>query len=961
MPEVNIPAELLGHNGAPPVEAPYLYRLDAFRQRNSSESLAKGTTVENRNVGVGAKTIGEYKTFLDGYVKDLLRLRDKYPTILQTPGHQDEARLLSILGDEDDSARSEKIDQFLKTPPGLVLATQAMEGQTRKMLDALALVTVSDTPAVREQRTPVSQTYQTGEGMGGLRRLWEDKLKGYRNRIAAVTTASGVAGLIGGLSYGALGAVGGAAAVPPLAAAGIGIHNSWAEGETYQLNRSTDAFLVLKNSPNYAAERDYVKEMFQIDLDDFQVNPVTHTLRYTPHRIEESTGFHELDRAVKQNLKTRKDFLRNLGISNDRLDTLPEEFLTRSRVDSLAELRPEQTDLRMQNRLFEIFDLQHDVKDIHGNDVASGHIDLDHLDVEGNLRRLDTARVQLMTEMAQEYVERAESEKVPNRERPISTLEQKATNYGNGTEKTAKAKELGEHISTFNDEKNEAHRLLEQFGQLDAKKNALEEIVKELRGHKFEITLPPVPSLRNVLDATTDKINDLNTELTGGGGIEDQLAAKQTDYKNAFDAAMAPYIGARNVPRDAVDRAKEVAEAAHGGQLQRLKQQKEEINQKINRLKELRDNYREGVEEKNKAEREVTGIVPKELGQMQADYDFYVTAAGATITDNDLRTLSMDDLISRATAAAPAPYHEPYKTFEQQQALREKLLRAKAEAQARQVETYDRSPQEQVDRFDEVTTVAGATITPEDLIKMPDQQLLHLLYAPPYSWDPSPAYAGSNLDALYKARAEAQKKLLIRDRVFLQDKEKDLETQIKETTKEMDGEQEKAKDQMKITADLLHHQEHIFSHVKDIVSDKDVEKFMNVQKVSTAKSKDTTYSQAEKDLKAPKGYYAFLNLMFDYQEKADRNEYFKKLESVLPPKDLARMLNDSLNLDLGPHPVIGLFMGTPPMTPDRRGNLQAVLGEINTRIQDRRINWRQMRQAMVYIMNRLSDEALAKS
>jgi hypothetical protein len=59
---------------------------------------------------------------------------------------------------------------------------------------------------------------------------------------------------------------------------------------------------------------------------------------------------------------------------------------------------------------------------------------------------------------------------------------------------------------------------------------------------------------------------------------------------------------------------------------------------------------------------------------------------------------------------------------------------------------------------------------------------------------------------------------------------------------------------------------------------------------------DATYTESERKAKYPKGMYEIYDAIFKYRdgEGVDRNNYFKKIQKVLPPAKLMQLMNESL-------------------------------------------------------------------
>lgn len=980
---MHIPAEVAKKTNPDSDTAAYRFRLDNFRNLETTGATARGTTAEKDTVEM-APLVDQYQRFLDRYIRNLEDIDRTNPAVLNTPEHADEKLLLQMLGGEDDADRRKNIDKFLANEKGWVLATQALERQTRYMQSALALFSQAGNPGSRTEMGATGKV-QTGEGMGAVRRLWEDKLKPYGDLIGAVGTSSGILGTVGLFAGGPKGAAVGAVVPPAVAAATLAGRELWKEGTTYQNLTSAQAFQTLSNSLTLG-ERDYVKKMYGIDLNDFQVSG--NTVIPDPNRPQRSTGIDDLQNSIAQNLKTRRDFYLHLNVPKDKLDTLPEEFLLRP-YTGMNDLRMEDTSLRMQRRfLDEYYNPRDAIQDRAHRRPGQLGFNPNAMDVEGNLRRFNEARVKMMTDEAQEYIKYMESTKVPDRKHSVEAIKSKLATIDSGEKKQERAKEYTAAKEKATTEKDDAQKELDKFDAIDQKQKDLSATLKKLEDKGITVTAPTSNDVNRVVNA---QITALNNELkTAPGvtplGLENQrdevkrrwIARKQAENTAGLAAARAA-LGANDrlsteQQNDILQNATDIANSEFGATLSELESQISERKNTIQELRDLEGQFRDASKALQEEERRLISQSPKELGQMHTAYESLISPGGATITEADLETKSVSQLIEDATKA---PYNLPNKTEEEKDRLRKLIVDAKAEQKARQQETYDPGPKDQLDAYNNVVIMpplVGPTlpgvITADMLLTLPDTQLSQILAT-------NPAYAALRAAAPYPpkprgfvgpwyfdtrgyialAKQEAQRKLLLRTRDRLEFTVEDSESEIKRLQKEIDAVNlDKEKTQLEVARDILQNQEHIFSNVGKVVRGRDVDKFMNVHKL-TRRSKDTTYTEAEKATAAQEGYYEFLDLMFDYKERPDRNEYFKKLQAVLGPKELALMLNNALDLDLGPKPPTLLT----PALKDRRKNLTEVLGEISTRIESRQIDRADMRHAMVYIMDRLKDEAFALS
>lgn len=934
---MHIPAEAAKKTNSDSDPASYLFRIDAFRNSETTGAAARGTRVEQDTVEM-SPLVDQYQRFLDRYVRNLEDINRTDPAVLSTPEHADEKLLLKMLEGEDDADRLKKIDKFLSDPKGWVLATQALERQTRYMQSALALFSQAGNPGSRTEMGATGKV-QTGEDMGAVRRLWEDKLKKYGDLIGAVGVGSGVLGTVGFFAGGPKGAVIGAAIPPAAAAATLAGRDLWKEGATYQNLTSAQAFQTLKNSLT-PGERGYVEKMYGIDLNDFQISG--NTVIPDPNRPQRSTGIDDLQNSVAQNLKTRRDFYLRLNVPKDKLDTLPEEFLLKG-YTGMNDLRLEDTNLRMQRRFLEYYNPRTAIQDSAHRHAGQPGFNPNFLDVEGNLRRFEQARVRMMADEAQEYIKYLESTKVPDRKNSISALKEKiAAREGGGSIHKDAQKPFEAEKKSLEDNKT---RLQEEEGSLQSYQSTVETLEKEQSKVAVEFAAIPGADIDAKIRYVQDRLNISNPPT--GSSIEEQLWGV-----DAYILSEIPKrVAALTMP--AGSKARDAAEQAIGRQVnaeadvmrRRLSETKTQLEERVRKLEEAKRTIQEQQNRLNESGAIATEG-QKTMDNLQSDFGTLIAWRG--ITEARLASESFEQLLKRINDAHTANPRQGWPEAENRNSeRRSQLLHAiiEAKAERRAALDVDRGLNGRDAAFNRLRSMG---VTENQLRTLSIDQIAKVLE------DLSIQSGGARgatpaltpflrTGPIENAQIEARQRLRLR-REVTQEEIKDLDKLIQEENEKIEGvDFNREKEQFNVVVDLLDNQEHVFSNVGKIVRGSDVDKYMNLQK---AGAKDTTYTEAERDVKAAKGYYEFLNLMFDYQERHDRNAYFKKVEQVLPPKRLAKLLNEGLDLGF-----------------DSRydKNLQRVLAEIHIRIDDREIDRADMRHAMVYIMDRLKDEALALS
>ncbi len=931
-------------NAAPPEpESTLKFRLNEFRSVESPGNVLDKRKREVRGelesqwVTMKERTVNQYKTYLANYMKNLQEFSEGLGrNILDRPGHEHEKLLLQLLGDEDPAERERKIAAFLESPEGWMLTTMVIEHQAALKLYALGLYAATE-EINPEPSVPEKEKIYTGHGIGKGREIWIDKIRPQLKKAAlggATVVAGGGIGILtslrtGNLDWGASSA----AAIIGTTAGMKGLIDAMRKGEVIDLKQSKDALLTMKGDPNTVL---YMRKMYGIDLDDFEV---THGKIKLRSGILSSTRIDGLKKEAIQALYTRWNFYENLGIPRKDIDLLPEQFIFKYAQGET----PEQTDVRMQQRLREIVDPH----------------SMNPRNVQENLRRLNRARSQVMTEVIKDYIKRQEA--APDYARPIASLRSKKATYEGSAIKEQLTQAEREEIADLEKEKEEIRAERERFQSVDQKRQQLKEIEENLR--ELGLALPDSPFIHEVntaVDAEVDRLENelINPNTTPPSGLKvqlEKLLGEKSQYiadtaDREISAHIASLGGRGNIPRETLNdifrRAEERAAELFEKRINRIQAEINDIEKTIKDLTEEKEKYRTKRQELTREERMVVVYAPKELNEIYAAYNFIINppAGGATISEADLASLSRDELVARLIDPA-GPYHMAYGTDAEKAAVHELIFRAKAVRKGEETEWDYPSHPNQIRAFAEIT---AGPLRANDLLTKSDTELRAILRtdAAYDAWRGRIRRGGRTIEEeLAMAKAEAIRKMIIFYEAKLDAQIEDIDRRIEalnEKIESVDGfEQEKAI--INTALDLLERQSVLFTAIKEIGDLDKSDKYFDLSRVRVD---DPTYTQSERNLtvggqQIEKGYYAIMDLLFDYQQRPDREEYFKIISSVLPPDKLAQLLNEGLNL--------------------RRRNptLRSVLTEISARINSGRLDWRDLRQGVILITDRLTHEALS--
>ena len=570
---------------------------------------------------------------------------------------------------------------------------------------------------------------------------------------------------------------------------------------------------------------------------------------------------------------------------------------------------------------------------------------------ESQLNHLD-AQVAVITKTTEDQIREEIYEGQKSRAREV--IQAKIDSRGeNGSEKEKRMKEATEknHKLEAQKEKLEGRRVT--VTEITAKQNAIKETEDVLR-KTYNLPIPAGSDFNTVINGEITKITTI-IEIDDGSGksLETKIAEKTNEYEELTETLANKDIADKTAAlkkgqlseaalADITASAKRRAEVVHGPALQRLNQQKQTLEARKTQLDALRKTRETAINELEEAEKTVIQDAPKELVAINEAYEDYAnTPAGVVtlVTSTQIEELSVEELVPLFADPAGS-YKKDNATPEQKAELRKYILRVKTEQKAKQTEDkYEKSPPAQKASFENIVTTAGATITPDNLLTMPEQQLSTLLGDPPYNWT-----AADISTRLPQAQAEASKKLRIRHTIMTEEELKDIKVQqetIKKDSENMDKVIKTEREELEATASVMDRKEtEIFPKGAEISLDP-----TSYTNKSTVPNTDTTYTKAERDAGYAKGYYKFVDLLFDYQQspKRDRNEYFTIIQRVLPPNELARLLNESFTSPIS---------GTPP-------DLDEVFLHLQTLLEYRTYNNGNINTAFATIINSLRDKALA--
>ena len=365
-------------------------------------------------VSFNEKLVGQYERFLSNYATKLAKLKEQtapsppnppgttmFEVVMANPAHEHDVKLFNELVGADGQPERAQIEKMLETPKGWMLTTALMDNQRAMAMVAMGIEAASH-PNGAGMDMVEDHRVLLGTGQGRIHRWYSNLSHGDRNNINYLLTASASGGITGSFMGGPLGSAIGMIGAPLGLAASGAFANMFNRGGYIDVQQCSAALNVIKNNPEEAA---YMKAMFDIDVDDFEAqgNGVARTNRYS-----ESNGTPDAYNEMLQTMYTRQEFNRQLGIPENRTDITPEQFLYDAQSPGMNR-SGEQTRTYLETRVQEVFspnrggilDAAGQAREVlvGGAWVENVAFTPNNLDNEGNLRRFMEARRKVINEM----------------------------------------------------------------------------------------------------------------------------------------------------------------------------------------------------------------------------------------------------------------------------------------------------------------------------------------------------------------------------------------------------------------------------------------------------------------------------------------------------------------------------------------------------------------------------------
>lgn len=491
--------------------------------------------------------------------------------------------------------------------------------------------------------------------------------------------------------------------------------------------------------------------------------------------------------------------------------------------------------------------------------------------------------------------------------------------------KTKRTKEAAERLQAAEGRKTEiAERRKEALTPMEEADRAVAGLESRL------ITEYNLPLSSDLDGELTTKIGTLDTEITaietGAGGIGAQDAeivrlngllaaalqtAKDNHLRGIADANRNIPAGARNMPTyPAVDTTD--IERAYAKQIAPFEEAKQRLVEKRNAKVQERDGlkgeqktYREALRKREEAHRKAHTDSSAEISEAR---DAYAELTGHGITAADLRSQTVEELLARVKGISAIT------RYPDDAQRRTAILRAKAQDQLNEAERANPPPAPQLHALSEMMRQGG--FTENDILNLTPTQIADVLLAlrPPFHpWLPADIRTNYRL-----AYGLMQKRfgMLYRGRFDIE--AQDLEAQVEKDKKadtdvEKDLKRENRALQFALALRNSNTREDILDRANDILDARNAGRGRLQEQLSDAaiiQATDTRFSEAERNKQnLSAGYVAWMRLMFpEYEGAHDESDQFDALYAMVPPAELAQIINTEMVLGLPGSPDLPRVM-----------------------------------------------------
>ncbi len=774
-----------------------------------------------------------------------------------------------------------------------------------------------------------------------------------QNRLqTGVLLVGAGAALAGGLGVATLGMA------PALAAATLGFAPTAAEAIALAVGKgvsrdykkpdsheSKKALEYIKSSPDRIK---YVRLMSGINV----LNPSPGASEANQKQLR-----HDIDARIK----ARMEFMKDIHADRAGADALAIGFLYNS---DGRKGYPEKTAVRYMEEIAEKFNADEDgIRDTLGrtrkvfDDATNSWINnpafltgLATLDYHGNRERFEKARLDVAMDQLKKYIIEQKKTSLPGASRWEEKI--KARDKSKGEEATvykARVKDFETNRDLYKRDRGSIDAGKTTIEEYNKGRKAIEEIRTRATKEVVRNFAGRFTSIEGAMSGLDDVINGIGTEVIING---DRI--KSTKQRNleleTWQEEQYEEIAGRVIKRTD-------EEAEHFSE--RLRLARENIDSEVARkAAKIQEDVNKVLTEKNRLQEVLDKIDEQRVNLKEEGSRFTeikTTTEGYTkayrelraigLSDAQLRTNDIDQIMDLVNVL-PAGWKKEQNDKDD---IRNKVINAMIEARGRRIESSTPRKADLESNFKKLTDEPTWALTDEELRTMSFAEIKAMLdkRAPVLGTPPPPVPSDSEINDAVKfamikfdSRAQAGERL---------EKEFDGKIKIQEDEigkVDLSGEIK----QIEVTSDLLKNFDRIMDRRYEIFEKKD--EFTKNTKINPTDPDYTTYTPSERDVtfrdppeKPPRGYYEFLDVMLKYKDRNDREEYFKKVSSIITPDRLMEIMNEPL-------------FGT-PFSPLITPNFETFLDILKDQMDTGDVKVTEMENALLAVIDRFKDEGEA--
>lgn len=929
-------------NGANESPNNYRFKKNVFLKEGGSgvethDRKGREVGLKSEWVNLDEHIAEQFKTFLSNHIGNLQQLGEDRYRILANPAHLHDRLLFERLVTEkvnpdgtteravDKDQIDNQISEFLKTSEGWKVTLQILEEQTALRLFGMGLMAAAnpeghrdffpsevtvplniDQGSLNRQGRPIVEWFNQHlngaagrpgppQGQVGPLRIWPNGMRrwhmgGILTGISSVGAAMGAVGgfILGGPPGAGVGAAAGGGVDWGAAAVWRGVRN----GVMMEVRQTTAALNVIKNDP---AEAEYLYKMTGIDVGDFNVVPGVAAVPGGPVgpdtiglarefvHLETNKRIDEIRKDASGMIFTRMEFYAKIGVPLEDVDVSPFSRLFNSQTGAI-----EQTGTRWQDREQEIFNDLGGFRDGAGNGREDPGFDLavNGDDREGNARRQLQSERLATTEMMQKLI-RTETSAASSINNAKTSLAAKRTEMAGATGT----------VITPEYRNRRTENLIRQRGRIEGFRGSITTERGNFNSYNELLTNLATARSNARNRFGTDNIADLQVLLNpiqedrdgpiGGPpaagsyrAAEIGMAAAETADIAAAQVPVRAAASALTPPQQPRNEDLERAAAPIREGYDRLRQSSGLTRRRANldgRIEPL-ENAISAIQAAEQALENEPRDLNRQLETVERSFDAvsgWNIPGTADLTQAALATEDVDEIMRRvnATNAAPPPGTRGWpEANNNADANRNRVIEAIIEARARDaMGVVNTTNPDWQGRFG---TLSGP---PYNYSANQLRYMSQVEIAADIATRTLPGVAANEIDD-----AKSWSDALLQQRLqVMENLDRNLEGQMGVIDSQTAGANFDQELRMIDTAiELSGQQTQLIGQRGQIIEN--IATFTDRGAIAG----DATYTQSERDAAGLRGYYEFMNFLFDYRERTDRDTYFRRVSQVLTPDRL---------------------------------------------------------------------------